>query len=111
MKDPDVHSLIRAVLLRFRGGAYAALGDRKNMYLFVFQQMHIFLWCDSENEELGEYAVTRVNIGDKPAGCIAQLAMYKAASLPQFTHLEEERKVLQNESYVDDILTSHKDRN
>lgn len=37
-------------------------------------RLHRFLWRDSEEEELGEYAVTKVNIGDKPAGCIAQLA-------------------------------------
>lgn len=69
--------------------------------------LHRFLWQDSKDEELGEYAITRVNIGDKPAGCIAQRAMRKTANLPPFTHLKEERQVLQHDSYVDDILTSH----
>ena len=91
---------------------YAALGDIKKMYNSVWLEdkevhLHRFLWRDSENEELEEYAITRVNIGDKPAGCIAQLAMRETANLPPFTHLEEERQVLQNDSYVDDILTSH----
>ncbi len=69
--------------------------------------LHRFLWRDTEEEELGEYAITRVNIGDKPAGCIAQLAMRETANLPQFSHLREERRVVQEDSYVDDILTSY----
>ncbi|KAJ8278530.1 hypothetical protein GJAV_G00088610 [Gymnothorax javanicus] len=112
LKGPDVLNSIRAVLLKFRRGVFAALGDIKKMYNSVWledQEVHLhrFLWRGSEEEELGEYAVTRVNIGDKPAGCIAQLAMRETANLPQFSHLEEERRVLQEDSYVDDLLTSH----
>nr|XP_061826459.1 uncharacterized protein LOC133612783 [Nerophis lumbriciformis] len=112
MKGPDVLNQIRAVLLRFRSGAHAALGDIKKMYNSIWlkdQEVHLhrFLWRDAENEDLEEYAITRVNIGDKPAGCIAQLAMRETANLPLFAHLEEERRVLHNDSYVDDILTSH----
>uniref|UniRef100_G3N9L1 Reverse transcriptase domain-containing protein n=1 Tax=Gasterosteus aculeatus TaxID=69293 RepID=G3N9L1_GASAC len=112
LKGPDVLNSIRAVLLKFRRGGFAALGDVKKMYNSVWledQEVHLhrFLWRDSEEEDLAEYAVTRVNIGDKPAGCIAQLAMRETANLPQFSHLEEERRVLQEDSYVDDLLTSH----
>ncbi|KAK5882652.1 hypothetical protein CesoFtcFv8_021214 [Champsocephalus esox] len=71
--------------------------------------LHRFLWRDSEYKELEEYTITRVNIGEKPAGCITRLAMRETANLPPFAHLEEERGVLQNDSYVDDILTSHND--
>ncbi|XP_031731827.1 uncharacterized protein LOC116399095 isoform X1 [Anarrhichthys ocellatus] len=74
MKGPDVLNQICAVLLRFRCGVHAALGDIKKMYNSVWledQEVHLhrFLWRDSEDEELEEYAITRVNIGDKPAGC------------------------------------------
>ncbi len=69
--------------------------------------LHRFQWRDSEEEELGEYAITRLNIGDKPAGCIAQIAMRKMANLPQFSHLREQCRVVQDDSYVNDILTSH----
>ena len=100
MKGPDVLNPIRAVLLKFRGGVYAALGDIKKMYNSVWLEdrevhLHRFLWRDSEDEELGEYAITRVNIGDKPAGCIAQFAMRETSNLPQFMHLEEDRQVIQ----------------
>ncbi|KAK3515168.1 hypothetical protein QTP70_008172 [Hemibagrus guttatus] len=112
MKGPDVLNQIRAVLLRFRSGVYAALGDIKKMYNLVWLEdrevhLHRFLWRDSEDEEFGEYGITRVNIGDKPAGCIAQLTMRETANLSSFAHLGEERRVLQHDSYVDDILTSH----
>lgn len=114
MKGPDVLNPIRAVLLKFRSGVFAALGDIKKMYNSVWLEdrevhLHRFLWRDTEDEELGVYAITRVNIGDKPAGCIAQLAMRETSNLPQFMHLEQERRVLQQDSYVDDILTSDND--
>ncbi|KAK5862062.1 hypothetical protein PBY51_017494 [Eleginops maclovinus] len=56
-----------------------------------------------------EKAITRVNIGDKPAGCIAQVAMRETANLPMFNHLADERRVLEQDAYVDDVLTSHND--
>lgn len=71
--------------------------------------LHRFLWRDTPEEDIGEYAITRVNIGDRPAGCIAQLAMRETAWLPRFAHMVEERRVLEEDSYVDDILTSHND--
>ncbi|KAI7800929.1 gag-pol fusion polyprotein, partial [Triplophysa rosa] len=98
VKGPDFLNQIRAVLLRFRSGIYAALGDIRKMY--------------NSEEELGEYAITRVNIGDKPdvmQGVIAQFAMHETANLASFVHLVEERRVLQQDSYVDNILTSHND--
>lgn len=114
LKGPDVLNPIRAVLLRFRRGVHAALGDIKKMYNSVWLEdlevhLHRFLWRDTEDGELEEYAITRVNIGDRPAGCIAQLAMRETAKLPMFTHLEEERRILEEDSYVDDVLTSHND--
>ncbi|GAA6075582.1 uncharacterized protein LOC115156491 [Tachysurus ichikawai] len=113
-KGPDVLNPIRAVLLRFRRGIHAALGDVKKMYNSVWLEdlemhLHRFLWRDTEEGEIEEYAITRVNLGDRPAGCIAQLAMRETAKLPMFTDLEEERRILEEDTYVDDILTSHND--
>ncbi|GAA6082858.1 uncharacterized protein LOC108181458 [Tachysurus ichikawai] len=115
LKGPDVLNPIRAVLIRFRKGVFAALGDIKKMYNSVWleeREMHLhrFLWRNTNEEETGEYAITRVNIGDRPAGCIAQLAMHETARLTKFAHLKEERRVLEEDSYVDDILTSHNDQ-
>lgn len=113
-KGPDVLNQIRGVLLRFRTGLYAALGDVKKMYNSVWLKdkevhLHRFLWRDNPEDEIQTFAVVRVNIGDKPAGCIAQVAMRETANLPQFAAMVEERRVLVEDSYVDDILTSHND--
>lgn len=115
LKGPDVLNSIRAVLLRFRKGVFGVLGDIRKMYNSVWleeREMHLhrFLWRDTPEEEIEEYAITRVNIGDRPAGCIAQLAMRETAGLAAFAHLKEERRVLEEDSYVDDILTSQNDR-
>lgn len=113
-KGPDVLNPIRGVLLRFRSGLYAALGDVRKMYNSVWLKdeevhLHRFLWRDDPKEEISEFAVVRVNIGDKPAGCIAQVAMRETANLPQFTSMIAERRIVTEDCYVDDILTSHND--
>lgn len=66
-----------------------------------------FLQRNDQSEGIGKYAITRVNIGDRPAGCIAQLAIQETA---KFSHLHEERKVIEADSYVGFILTSHNDQ-
>lgn len=93
---------------------HVALGDITKTYNSSWLEdhemhLHRFLWRDTQDEEICEYAITRVNNGDRPAGCIAQLAMRETAKLPMFTHLVEERRILEEDSYVDDILTSHND--
>lgn len=113
-KGPDVLNPIRGVLLRFRSGLYVALGDVRKMYNSVWlkdQEVHLhrFLWRDDPKEEIADFAVVRVNIGDKPAGCIAQVAMRETANLPQFESMIPERHILTEDCYVDDILTSHND--
>ena len=114
IKGPDVLNPIRAVLLRFRAGVFAALGDIRKMYNSVWLEerevhLHRFLWRDTEDAEIEDFAITRVNIGDKPAGCIAQVAMRETANLPSFSDFKEEKHVLEEDAYVDDLLTSHND--
>ncbi|XP_058503794.1 uncharacterized protein LOC131471311 [Solea solea] len=116
IKGPDVLNPIRGVLLRFRTGIFAALGDIHKMYNSVWLEerevhLHRFLWRDTEDAEIEDFAITRVNIGDKPAGCIAQVAMRETANLPSFSHFKEEKRVLEEDAYVDDLLTSHNDLN
>ncbi|XP_028331737.1 uncharacterized protein LOC114481263 [Gouania willdenowi] len=55
LKGPDVLNLIRVVLLKFRQGSYAALGDISKMYNSVWLEekevhLHRFLWRDSKDE-------------------------------------------------------------
>lgn len=87
------------------------LGDIRKMYYSVWLKerevhLHRFLWRDTEDAEIEDFAITKVNIGDKPAGCIAQVAMRETANLPPFSHFKEEKRVLEEDAYVDNILTS-----
>lgn len=105
---------VAGVLLRFRGGVHAVLGDIKKTFNSVCLEehemhLHRFLWIHSPDEKISEYPITRVNIGDRPAACIEKLAMQLTARLPIFAHLEDECRVLEEDSYVDDLLTSHND--
>ena len=114
LKGPDVLNPIRAVLLRFREGEHAAIGDISKMYNSVWLEelevhLHRFLWRDSPAEEIRDYAVVRVNMGDRPAGCISQVAMRETAGLPQFSHLVDEKSVIIDNAYVDDVFASNKD--
>lgn len=114
LKGPDVLNSIRAVLLKYREGEHAAIGDITEMYNSVWlekQEIHVhrFLWRDSPKDEIEDYAVVKVNMGDKLAGCIAQVAMRETAKLTQFPDMKEERRVIEEDSYVNDLLTSHCD--
>lgn len=96
IKSPDILNDIRAVLIRFGRGVFAALGDIRKLYNSAWLEdqkvhLHHVLWRDSEEEDIQEYAIARVNKGDKPAGCIAPVAMQETANLPKNV-------------YVDDIL-------
>lgn len=69
--------------------------------------LHCFMWSDSPAEDSEDYTMVRVNMGDKPVCCIAQAAMQETAHLPQFADKVEERQVIVDNAYVDDILVSH----
>lgn len=113
IKGPDILDNICAALIRFWQGVFAALGDIKKMYNSVWlddrEGHHHRFWRDSEEADIQEYAITRVKIGDKPAGCFAPVTMCEKANLPIFNHLAEECHVLGQDAYVDTVLTSHND--
>lgn len=71
--------------------------------------LHCFLWRDNPEEEIKVFAVVRVNIGDKPAGCLAQVALRETANLHQFSSMVVECQIVSEDCYLDDILTSHND--
>lgn len=82
---------------QFQAGVFVALGDIRKMYNSVRLgerevHLHRFLWRDTEDAEIEDFAITRVNFGDKPAGCIAQVAMQETANLPPFSHSKEEKR-------------------
>lgn len=46
--------------------------------------LHRFLWTDNPEDEIEVFVVIRVNISDKAASCIDQVAVRETANLPQF---------------------------
>ena len=108
-KGPDSYlNNLAGVILRFRNGVHAAKGDVRKMYNSVALEIEdcfvqCFLWrnLDAGSDPL-TYQVVVNNIGVKPAGCIASLALYKSAD-----RFEDQypvtTKQLKDNSYVDDL--------
>ena len=108
-KGPDRFlNNLAGVILGFRNGKVAAKGDVSKMYNCIKLEdsdayLQCFLWrnLDTLKEPL-TYQVTANNIGVKPAGAIATLALHQSAE-----KFREEYPVtadqIKNKSYVDDL--------
>ena len=112
-KGPDSYrtSLI-SILLRFRENEVVYIGDIKKMYNSVHLQMleqhtHRFLWRELEDREPDIWCITRVNMGDKPAGAIAVEAKDKTAEMFKDEYPAAAEAIIHS-SYVDDIIGSVK---
>ena len=111
-KGPDafLNSLL-GILLRFRENYVAYTGDIKKMYNSVKitefdQHCHRFLWRDMDmTVSPNIYVITAVNIGDRPSGTIATLALHKTAELEEKNY-PIEAKLIKKSSYIDDIIDS-----
>ena len=70
------------------------------------QMTHLYLWRDFNTEEAPQtYAMTAVNMGDRPSATIAQVALRKTAEEAANSHPEASTVIIRN-SYMDDILNS-----
>ena len=110
-KGPSLLNQLVGVLLRFRQERVAFIGDVRKMFYSIDipckdQMMHLFLWrnCDP-NEPVSTYAVTTVNMGDRPSATIAQVALRKTAEMAKAQFPEASKIVVEN-SYMDDISAS-----
>ena len=110
-KGPDMLNNLLGVLLRFREEKVAMIGDIAKMFhsidIPILDQMtHRFLWRNmDEQRDPDTYAMTAVNMGDRPTGTIAMIALHKTAEMcrDEFPHASE--TVLKN-SYRDNIPES-----
>lgn len=116
-KGPDAYlNNLLGLLLRWREEEIAMLGDIRKMFNSVHinvleQHCHRFLWRNMERgRDPDIYVMTRVNMGDRPAGAISTEALYKTANL--FSEdSSRAAQIVKNNTYVDDILDSlHVDR-
>ena len=96
------------VILRFREGLYAMVGDISKMSHSIIitkkdQMMRLFLWRDLDlSKPVDTYAMTAVNFGCKPSGSIAMTALRKTAEMCVEDYPTASGVIVQN-SYMDDI--------
>ena len=113
MKGPDLLNDLFGVLLCFREGQAAVLGDISKMYHRILipevdQQVHRFLWRNLDTErEPDTYVKTVLTFGDKPAPAMALTALKKTAEKSADVH-PEAADVLKHNTYMDDICESRK---
>ena len=67
--------------------------------------MHHFLYRTDSTKPPDTYVITVVNIGDKPSGVIATVALRKTASMGK-DQFPNEYRIVTDSSYVDDITSS-----
>jgi len=110
-KGPSMLNKLLGVLMRFREGRYAFIGDIAKMYHSIDialrdQMTHLFLWREMKTDcKPTTYAMTAVNMGDRPSATIAQIALRKSAEEESIV-LPEAAKIITENSYMDDILGS-----
>jgi len=110
-KGPSLLNLLLGILMRFRKDNVAFIGDIAKMYHSIDitckdQMTHLFLWRDLHVEEQPRtFAMTAVNMGDKPSATIAQVALRKTAEESLYEFPEASNIILDN-SYMDDISAS-----
>ena len=111
-KGPDafINNLL-GVLIRFRENYVGFFGDIKKMYNSVFtseldQHCHRYLWRNMDTTIDPEtYVITAVNMGDKPSGAIATIALKQTAEMAEQSY-PEASAIVSGSTYVDDIIDS-----
>ena len=110
-KGPCLLNQLLGILLRFRQDRFAFIGDIRKMFHSIDipiqdQMTHLFLWRDMNQEKNPDtYAMTAVNMGDKPASAIAQTALKMTAEDAAEKYPDASQIILSN-SYMDDIPAS-----
>ena len=110
-KGPSLLNVLLGVLLRFRHHRFGFIGDISKMYHSIDitlpdQMMHLFLWRDCEETHPPKtYAITAVNMGDRPSATIAQIALRKTAE-DAVEEYPVPADIVTNNAYMDDILGS-----
>ena len=107
MKGPSALNDLFGVTLGFRRHEVAVVKDISKFYQSVRtvehdQHLRRVLWRDGNTDEKPKiYKTTRVNFGDKPAGCMAQTALRETAKIYQDINKEAASKLI-DDTYVDD---------
>ena len=104
-------NLLPGVLLRFRENNVGLVGDISKMFHAIDipiedQMTHLFLWRDCNTDSPPRtYAMTAVNMGDKPSATISQVALRKTAQRASIKFPKAAEIITEN-SYMDVIVAS-----
>ena len=110
-KGPSLLISSPGVLVRWRTGRIGFAGDIAKMFHSIDipiedQMLHLFLWQEGDGEgEPDIFAITTVNMGDRPSATIAQAALKKTAEKESVKY-PEESAIVCDSTYMDDILGS-----
>ena len=110
-KGPTLLKQSLGIILRFRKNRVGFIGDISKMYHSIDipiedQMRHLCLWRNLETQRNPDtYAITAVNMGDKPSAAIAQTALRKTAVMASEDKTKA-KQIIFNNSYMDDILGS-----
>ena len=70
------------------------------------QHCHRFLWRNMETSRKPDvFDITAVNLGGRPSGTIATVALYRTAEFAKTSH-PLEADIVKESSYIDDIIIS-----
>ena len=115
MKGPSALNDLFSVTLGFRKFQVGFVKDLSKFYQSVAaserdQHLRRVIWRDGDNSKIPEvYVTATVNFGDKPAGCVAQVAVRETAAL--YKHIDPEAAGLINSNtYCDDTLGGNKNK-
>ncbi len=108
-KGPSALNDLVAVALGFRQHRVALIKDIKKFYQTIAasersQHVRRLVWRDCDpNKPVRTFVTSTVNFGDRPAGCISQVALRETAKL--YAGLSERAAdMIINHNYVDDLV-------
>ena len=109
-KGPDALNSLYGVLLDFRRHKVGMVKDLSKFYQSVEacerdQHLRRVMWrYGDESVNPDVFLTTTVNFGDRPAGCVAQVALRETANMYRAMH-PEAADVITTSTYCDDSLT------
>ncbi|XP_067937152.1 uncharacterized protein [Watersipora subatra] len=107
-------SSLLGILIRWREGKSVLIGDVRKMFNSIHigiteQHCHRFLWRNMDaTKKPDTYAITRVNMGDRPAPAISTEAILKTAEMMK-EKFPRVATLLNESMYVNDIVESVSD--
>ena len=115
MKGPNSLSDLFGIQLKFRTHTIALVCDIKKMYHSIFtteleKSIRRILWRDLDTTKKPKvYGFKRVTFGDKPAACIAAVAIKETAKI--YSHIDPvAAQKIEEDIYVDDMATGAETR-